>query len=101
MSSGMTKAKDALCLKTDLVTGTTASGNLTVTGITTDDTLLYVEKRIVYAATVDETTDVTSTTSITAANTIVSTTNTSTNGAAGTTVTSQGKVQVKWQDNDA
>ena len=101
MSSGMTKAKDALCLKTDLVTGTTVSGDITVTGITEEDTLLYCEKRIVYAATVDETTDVTDDCSITDDDTIQCTTNTSTNGVAGTTVSSQGKLFVRWADNDA
>ena len=99
MSSGQTKAKDALCIKHDLVTGTTASANLTITGINTGDTLLYVESRILttVSAGVSKILDRTSTTSITAANTIVSTSNTSSAGE----ITHQGKVYVEWLDNDA
>jgi len=103
----MTLAKDAMCIKATLVTGTTVAadttnpGSMTVTGIGTEDTIIYAESRIIYDTTVDQVTDISSTISITAANTITSTSNTSTNGAGGILVTDTGKVWVLWQDNDA
>ncbi len=40
--SGMTKSKSAFNLKVDLVDGTTADTNIAITGITTDDELIFV-----------------------------------------------------------
>lgn len=69
----MTQAKDAVCLKFSQVSGATASTNITVSGIATEDTLWCVLQHGATAATVDRT----STTTITAADTIQCSTGTS------------------------
>lgn len=97
----MTLAKDALCIKKAIVTGTTVSTDITVTGIATEDVLIYVESRIIYDTTVDQITDVTANCTITAADTIQCTDNTSTNGAAGILVTDAGKLLVEYADASA
>jgi len=68
--AGMTKAKDALCLKTAKATGTTTSGNITISGIATEDQLVQVLWISDGTAASDDKTDVTS---ISAADTIVCT----------------------------
>ena len=100
----MTRAKSSFALRGSLVTGTTVAtdttnpGSMTVTGIATEDVIVYAESRIIYGATIDDVTDVTSTMTITAANTVTSTSNTSTKGAGGVQVTGQGKVFFLWAD---
>ena len=102
----MTQAKSSFALRGALVNGTTASSDttvdatMTVTGIATEDVIIYAEKRMVYTgSTVDELTDVTSTMSITAANTVQSTANTSTNGATTVTNSEQpAQVFILWAD---
>jgi len=71
--AGMTKAKDAMCIKCLTLAGTTASGTITATGIATEDTLIAV---IEIATSTGIPTDRTSTTSITAANQITCSVNT-------------------------
>jgi len=72
--AGMTKAYDALCLKSATVAGTTADTNMAISGIVTDDVLVMV---IEIATTTGIPTDRTATTSITSDGNIQCTVDTS------------------------
>jgi hypothetical protein len=65
----MTKAVDAACIKVNVLAGTTASTNIAVTGISTEDTIIACLE-FATAAAIATLTDRTSTTSITSAGNI-------------------------------
>jgi hypothetical protein len=76
--SGMTLAKDALCLKFNLVTGAAANTNMAITGIVTNDELVFVGM-FATAAAIATFADDTANCSITSAGNIQSATDTSSN----------------------
>ncbi len=87
----MSKGKDALCLKFEIVEGTaTAAATRTVTGITTEDTIVAAWRGAATASGIT-TADVTATVSITADDTI----------SLGTSTLSGSAVCVLWLDNSA
>ena len=67
--SGMTKSKSAFNIKVDLVDGDSATTNIPITGIATEDELIYVG-RYVNKAAIGALTDITSDASITSAGNI-------------------------------
>jgi len=85
--SGMSKAKSSIALQITLATGTTVSSDITVSGIETEDTLIFVG-HITTAAAIATLADDTANCSITASGVIQSTTNTTTD-----------QMMVFWLDN--
>ena len=83
----MTKAKSSICLKYELVSGTTASTNIAVAGITTDDVLIHVKEEATSTAIK---TDRTANSSVTSAGNIQCTDDTSSD-----------QLHVLWLDVDA
>ncbi len=86
--AGMTKAVDALCIKVATVAGTTATTNIAVTGIATEDILVSV---VEIATTTGIPTDRTGEASITSAGNI----------QLASTDTSSDKLIVHWHDASA
>lgn len=82
----MTVSKDALCLKFALVAGKTAATNIAVTGITTDDTIIFAIEHGATAGMTDQTANM----SISADGYVQCSTG-----------TSGYYIAILWQDNDA
>ena len=88
--SGMSKAKDSIALHVDLVTGSTAAADLTLTGIAAEDTIIFAghfSTLASIATLVDDTANVT----IGAAGDVIN----------SATDTSSDQLLVIWNDNSA
>ena len=86
--SGMSKAKDSIALQVSLVDGGATATNLTLTGATTEDTILFVGHLTTKAA-IESMADLTSEASITGDDAL----------QLSTTVTTADQLWVFWVDN--